>query len=233
MPSRARASPESFPLFELEATWRGRAPAEIHRLRAVHMRPQADAFFAWAALEHDKVRHQRGLLRSALGYAVRQKDALMRVFDDGRLLLDNNRSERALRGTVATGRKAWLFVGSDDHGQSAAHLFSLVSSCRLHGLDPEAYLRDLFRVLAAWPKHRQLELAPKYWAATRARLDPGELALEFGPLAVPPTLDPSARFVLVAATPQMRSLQGKAVEVERDAQVRVLKWRAPGRDLGR
>ncbi len=82
-------------LFELEATWRGRAPAEIHRLRAVHMRPHADAFFAWAALEHDKVRHQRGLLRSALGYAVRQKDALLRVFDDGRLLLDNNRSYAA------------------------------------------------------------------------------------------------------------------------------------------
>lgn len=175
-------------IFELDARWRGRAPAEIHRLRAAHLRPHADDFFAWAALEHDKVRHERGLLRSALGYAVRQKDALLRVFDDGRLLLDNNRSERALRGTVATGRKAWLFIGSDDHGQSAAHLFSLVSSCRLHGLDPEAYLRDLFRVLAHWPKHRHLELAPKYWAATRARLDARELAMEFGPLTLPPPM---------------------------------------------
>jgi hypothetical protein len=132
------------------------------------------------------VRHERGLLRSALGYAVRQKDALLRVFDDGRLVLDNNRSERALRGTIATGRKAWLFVGSDDHGQSAAHHFTLVASCRLHRLDPEAYLRDLYRVLAHWPKDRYLELAPKYWAAIRARLDPSELAKEFGPLAVPP-----------------------------------------------
>lgn len=180
-------------IFELEASWRGRAPAEIHRLRAAHLRPHADAFFAWAAFEHDKVRHQRGLLRSALGYAIRQKDALLRVFDDGRLLLDNNRSERALRGTVATGRKAWLFVGSDDHGQSAAHLFSLVSSCRHHGLDPEAYLRDLFRVLGHWPKDRHLELAPKYWTATRARLDPRELALEFGPLTLPPPLAPPTK----------------------------------------
>jgi transposase len=179
-------------IFELEATWRGLAPAEIHRLRAAHLRPHVDAFFVWAAAEHDKVRHQRGLLRSALGYAIRQKDALLRVFDDGRLLLDNNRSERALRGTIATGRKAWLFVGSDDHGQSAAHHFSLVSSCRLHRLDPEAYLRDLFRVLAHWPKDRHLELAPKYWPATRARLDPRELALEFGPLTIPPPLSPPA-----------------------------------------
>jgi transposase len=173
-------------IFELDAGWRHQAPATIKRLRDVHLRPHVNAFFAWAAGQYDQVQHQRGLLRSALGYAVRQKDALLRVFDDGRLLLDNNRSERALRGTIATGRKAWLFVGSDEHGQSAAHHFTLVASCRLHRLDPEAYLRDLYRVLPHWPRDRYLELAPKYWAATRARLDPRELDLEIGTLTVPP-----------------------------------------------
>ena len=162
-------------------------PIEIKRLRDAHLRPHLDAFFAWAALEYDKVRDQRGILRSALGYAVRQKDALLRVLDDGRLVLDNNRSERALR-SIAVGRKAWLFVGSDDHAESAGHLFSLIASCKLHRLDPEAYLRDLLRVLAHWPKDRYLELAPKFWADTRARLDPAELANEIGPLAVPPPL---------------------------------------------
>ena len=111
----------------------------------------------------------------------------MRVLDDGRLVLDNNRSERELR-RIAVGRKAWLFVGSDDHAESAGHLFSLIASCKLHGLDPETYLRDLFRVLAHWPKDRYLELAPKYWAATRDRLDPQQLARELGPLTVPPQL---------------------------------------------
>ena len=159
-------------------------------LREQHLRPHLEAFFAWAAVEYEKVRDQRGLLRSALGYAVRQKDALMRVLDDGRLLLDNNRSERELR-SIAVGRKAWLFVGSDDHAESAGHLFSLIASARLHGLDPEAYLRDLFRVLAHWPRDRYLELAPKYWAKTRARLDPRELAAEIGQLTVPPTPAPS------------------------------------------
>jgi hypothetical protein len=173
-------------IFELEASWRREPPVKIKRLRDAHLRPHADAFFAWAADQYDQIRHQRSLLRSALGYAVRQKDALLRIFDDGRLLLDNNRSERALRGTIATGRKAWLFVGSDDHGQSAAHHFTLVASCRLHSLDPEAYLRDLYRVLPHWPRDRYLELAPKYWIATRARLDPRELAFEIGPLTVPP-----------------------------------------------
>ena len=175
-------------IFDLDATWRHKPPAEIKRLRDAHLRPHMEAFFAWAEVEFDQVKDQRGSLRSALGYAVRQKEALLRVLDDGRLVLDNNRSERALRGTIATGRKAWLFVGSDDHAESAGHLFSLIASCKLHGLDPETYLRDLFRVLAHWPKDRYLELAPKYWAATRARLDPDELARELGPLAVPPPI---------------------------------------------
>jgi hypothetical protein len=84
------------------------------------------------------------------------------------------------------GRRAWLFVGSDGHAQSAGNLLSLIASARLHEVEPEGYLRDLFRVLAHWPRDRYLELAPKYWAATRARLDPRELAQEVGPLTVPP-----------------------------------------------
>ena len=174
-------------IFALDASWMDKPPAEIARLRNTHMRPHLEAFFAWAEVQHDLVRHQRGMLRSALGYAVRQKDALMRVLDDGRLALDNNRSERALR-TIAVGRRAWLFVGSDDHAESAGHLFSLIASARLHRLDPEAYVRDFFRVLAHWPRDRYLELAPNFWAQTRARLDPAELDREVGTLTVPPPL---------------------------------------------
>ena len=144
-----------------------------------------EAFFAWAEVEYERVLKVRGVVRSALGYVVRQKQALMRVLDDGRLVLENNRSERELR-RIAVGRRGWLFVGSDAHGESAGHLFSLIASARLHRLDPEAYLRDLFRVLAHWPRERYLELAPKYWARTRARLDSVELAAEIGPLTVPP-----------------------------------------------
>lgn len=174
-------------IFDYEDVWRADPPETILRMRRQHLRPQLEAFFAWAQAQYELVRDQRGLLRSALGYAVRQKDALMRVLEDGRLVLDNNRSERELR-RIAVGRKGWLFVGSDDHAQSAGHLFSLIASARLHGLDPEAYLRDIFRVLAHWPRDRYLELAPKYWAQTRARLDPTELAAEIGPLTVPPPL---------------------------------------------
>jgi transposase len=172
-------------IFELDQAWAERTPEERKRLRDEHLRTHVDAFFAWAEAEHEKVREQRGLLRSALGYLIRQKDALFRFFDDGRLLLDNNRSERELR-QIAVGRKAWLFAGSDDHAESAGHLFSLIASARLHRLEPEAYLRDLIRVLPHWPRERFLELAPKRWAATRARLAADELVAELGDLTVPP-----------------------------------------------
>lgn len=174
-------------MFALEEAWRADAPDVKLRMRRQHLRVHLVDFFAWAEAEYECVRHQRGLVRTALGYAVRQKDALLRVLDDGRLVFENNRSERELR-RIAVGRKGWLFVGSDKHGEAAGHLFSLIASARLHRLDPEGYLRDLFRVLAHWPRERYLELAPKYWARTRERLDVGELAAEVGPLTVPPPL---------------------------------------------
>jgi len=79
-----------------------------------------------------------------------------------------------------------MFCGSDGHAQSAANLFSLIASCKLHGIDPESYLADVIRVVPYWPRDRYLELAPKYWARTRERLDQAELALAVGHVTVPP-----------------------------------------------
>lgn len=178
--------------FEREREWKGLPPAKVKSLRDQYTRPELESFFAWAQNEYDKVKGERGTLRSALGYAVRQHGALMRFLDDGRLKLDNNRSERELR-RVAVGRKAWLFAGSDEHAESSGHILSLIASARLHGLDPERYLRDMIRVLAYWPKNRHLELAPKYWGATRARLDLAQLDAEIGPLTVPPPVEAAAQ----------------------------------------
>jgi transposase IS66 family protein/transposase IS66-like protein len=171
-------------MFQLERRWKDRSPDERKSLRDRHLRPHVVAFFEFAEEAYERAKHQRGLLRSALGYCVRQKDALMRFLEDGRLEMTNNHSERQLR-KVACGRKAWLFVGSDDHGQAAGNLLTLIASARLHKLDPELYMRDVFRVLPHWPRERYLELAPRYWSATRARLDPNELEQEIGPLKIP------------------------------------------------
>ncbi len=172
-------------IFENEEKWKDLPPDAIKALRDERTRPLLDSFFPWVEAEYAKVKDQRGFLRSALGYCVRQRAALCRFLEDGRLKLDNNASERELK-RIATGRKAWLFVGSDDHAHAAAALFSLIATCKLHRLEPEQYLRDVLRVLAHWPRERYLELCPHRWLATRASLDAGQLAAEFGPLTVPP-----------------------------------------------
>lgn len=175
-------------IFEMDARWKAEPPSKRKTLRDTFLAPELEAFFDFVRAEWEKVKGRRGLLRSALGYAKNHEAALKRFLEDGRLKLDNNASERALR-RIAVGRKNWLFVGSDDHAVSTANLLSMIASAKLHDLDPEEYLRDLFRVLPHWPEDRYLELAPKYWRATRARLDPVELDLEIGWLTIPPPVD--------------------------------------------
>lgn len=172
-------------VFETDARfWERVAPSKRKGLRVQFLKPEVEAFFVFAHAELAKVQGQRGLLRSALVYATNQEAALRRVLEEPHLKLDNNASERALR-KVAIGRKNWLFVGSDDHAQTTANLLSIVASAKLHDLDPEGYVRDLLRVLPQWPRDRYLELAPKYWLSTHARLDHAQLNDELGPLTIP------------------------------------------------
>ena len=158
-------------------------PAKRLQMRDAHLRPLMDAFFEWVHQAHFAV-EGRNLATRALCYARNQEKELRRVLDDPRLPLDNTRAERSLR-KIVVGRKAWMFYGSDAHAQSAAALFTLIASCRLHRLDPEQYLDEVLRLLPYWPPQRYLELAPKYWAATRTRLDPEQLKAPLGAFTVP------------------------------------------------
>ena len=162
------------------------APAQRKAQRDVTVRPLVDAFFTWAGEQNAKL-EGRGLVATALGYSLRHEAALRRFLDDGRLRMENNAAERALRA-IAVGRKAWMFYGSDDHASAAGNILSLVASCKLHDLDPEPYLCEVIKVLPYWPRDRYLELAPKYWRATRARLDPREIERELGHITVPAPL---------------------------------------------
>ena len=133
----------------------------------------------------ERVRQVRGPVANAFGHGLRQRTALCRFLDDGRLRLENNASERALR-VIAVGRKAWMFCGSGVHAQAAANIFYLIASCMLHDLDPESYLETMIRLVPHRPRKWSLELEPKYGLRTRARLDSMELALPLGPITVPP-----------------------------------------------
>ena len=173
--------------YEAEARWAALPPSRRKELRDSHTRPLIDDFFVWAKAIFAEVKATRSFVTTAFGYAVRQERALRTFLEDGRLRLDNNHSERGLR-PIAVGRKAWLFFGSDDHATAAANLFSLIASCKLHGIEPEGYFKELIRVMPVWPKDRYLELAPRYWKATRARFPENALVAEYGFTAVPPRL---------------------------------------------
>ena len=98
----------------------------------------------------------------AIGYALNNWQALERYTEDGRLEIDNNRSERAIR-PLTIGRKNWLFLGSPRGGQAAATVFSLIQTCKELGLNPEAYLKD---VLTRLPTTKQKDidsLLPHNW----------------------------------------------------------------------
>ena len=165
-------------------------PSDRKRERIARVLPLVDEFFAWVS-SMEAITPGRTVAARALGYAKNQEQELRRVFLDGRLPLDNTRSERALR-KVVVGRKNWMFYGSDVHAEAAAAIFSLVASCRLHRLDPELYLDEVMRVLPYWPRQRYIELAPNRWRATRAALDPKELELPIGPITVPSALAATA-----------------------------------------
>ena len=121
------------------------APAQRKVRRDASVGPLVDAFFAWARVEYARL-PARGLVATALGYSVRHEQALCRFLDDGRLRMDNNAAERALR-PIAVGRKGWMFYGSDDHAAAAGNILSLVASCQLHRLDAELYFSEIIRVL--------------------------------------------------------------------------------------
>ena len=95
----------------------------------------------------------------AVRYALGRWEALLRYRDDGRLEIDNNAAERALR-VVALGRKNFLFAGSDGGGESAAAIYSLIGTAKLNGIEPESYLRNVLSRIAEHPINRIEQLLP-------------------------------------------------------------------------
>jgi len=116
-----------------------------------------------AFLEHALARISgKSGLAEAIRYALSRWQALLRYTTDGRLEMTNNAAERAIR-PLTLGRKNWLFAGADSGGHRAAMIYTIIQTCRLNGLDPEAYLRDVIARIADHPINRINELLPWNW----------------------------------------------------------------------
>ena len=112
----------------------------------------------------------RSDMTKAIGYGTKRWPALSRFLDDGRLEIDNNIAERALRG-VAVERRNWLFAGSRAGGERAAAIYTVIQTCKANGIDPQAYITDVIaRVADDWPASRWDELMPWNWSPEPARL---------------------------------------------------------------
>jgi len=167
-PTRARDAIAAIgKLFHNEKLAKAMTPEQRLALRQEQSRPLVDAFELWCDRESLTVLDESPISK-AIQYARNQRGALRRFLENGEIPIHNNWSERELR-REAVGRKNWLFVGSDEGGAVNATFVSLVASCALHGVEPSAYLRDLFCLIPSWPAHRVLELAPMNWATTSVR----------------------------------------------------------------
>lgn len=140
-----------------------REPVDFRRKARKLSKLKALDFFAWA----DDVLSRasaRSPLAEALRYAVKLKPQLLAYTDDGRLEIDNNPAENALRG-IAVGRKNWLFAGADCGGERAASMLSLLETAKLNGVNPQEWLADAIdRIGKGHPINRIDELLPWNWA---------------------------------------------------------------------
>jgi len=145
-------------LYKIEAGIRGSPPERRREVRQEYSKPIVEALHAWLTAQLATL-SRKSVTADAIGYAMNQWQALTRYLDDGRIEIDNNAAERALR-TVAIGRKNYLFLGSDTGGERAATMYSLLGTVKLNGVNPETYLRHVLSVIADHPVNRVDELLP-------------------------------------------------------------------------
>ena len=155
-------------LYRIETEIRGLTADERRAMRQDKSRPVTDNLKPWLS---DKLTliSQKTKLAEAIRYALSRWQGLTRFIDDGRIEIDSNVVERSMR-PIALNRKNALFAGSDGGGEHWAIIASLIETCKLNGIDPQAYLTDILtRIVNGHPQTRIDDLLPWAYAATNLK----------------------------------------------------------------
>jgi transposase len=154
-------------LYVIEKTIRGRSADERRAVRQETSKPLVLALKTWLEQQLARV-SGKSVIAEAIRYGLNHWDGLTRFLEDGRIELDTNIVERGMRPIVLN-RKNALFAGHDQGAENWAAIASLVETCKLHGVDPQAYFTDvLTKLVNLWPASRLDELMPWAWAAQRS-----------------------------------------------------------------
>jgi transposase len=154
-------------LYAIEKTIRGRSADERRTVRQEKSKPLVLALKTWLDEQLARV-SGKSVIAEAIRYGLNHWDGLIRFLEDGRIELDTNIVERGMR-PIALNRKNALFAGHDVGAENWACLASLVETCKLHGIDPQAYFADvLTKLVNLWPESRLDDLMPWAWAAQRS-----------------------------------------------------------------
>src|SRR6266404_2107961 len=154
-------------LYAIEKTIRGHTAFERRAVRQEQSKPLVLELKRWFEQQLARV-SGKSPIAEAIRYGLNHWDGLARFLDDGRVELDTNIVERSIRPLVLN-RKNALFAGHDQGAENWACIASLIETCKLHGVDPQAYFADvLTKLVNLWPASRLDELMPWAWAAERS-----------------------------------------------------------------
>ncbi len=154
-------------IFDAERTINGLPAEQRLAVRQEHIAPLVAELETWMRETRGRLSRHNDVAK-AMDYMLRRWETFARFLGDGRICLTNNAAERALRG-IALGRKSWLFAGSDRGGERAAAMYSLITTAKLNGVDPRAWLADVLGRIADHPASRLDLLLPWHWARDMER----------------------------------------------------------------
>jgi len=153
-------------LYDIERDINGQSADVRHAARQKLSHPKVTAFFAWSEQQLMRIPGKSDLAK-AFRYGLSRRDAFSLFLTDGRVAIDNNPAERALR-PIGIGRKNWLFAGADTGAETLARAMTIIETAKLNSLNPQAYLADVLDRIHDHKINRLDELLPWNWAPADA-----------------------------------------------------------------